>query len=227
MVKYKIISNTGISLQILRSSPCYLAISIANPYTQRGEHSNILKWVSENFDSCEIIIGDYLYRINEFITFGRNSKDAEEKSQLLGKLIEQQLQYDIKQCERQIFRITHWAELLKDEFGFRTSLAKLKRFEKSNSLFHDSLKNISTSYVLKQREKGLLYIDVEEYQAIEMSMEYLLEELAVFECLAESGNKTHIYPGTILPTLKQIVNGKYPDMSTEMNKITLIELKSK
>ncbi len=62
-------------------------------------------------------------------------------------------------------------------------------------------------------------------QAIRLSCEYILEEVAVFNVLSESGWTVELYPGPELRVLAEVAAGKYPDVPAGLKGRVNVELK--
>ena len=61
---------------------------------------------------------------------------------------------------------------------------------------------------------------------VDLSIRYLLEELAVISCLAEEAPCTFVYPGS-LTILEEIADGKHPDLPAPLHTTDYVELKLK
>jgi len=62
-------------------------------------------------------------------------------------------------------------------------------------------------------------------KAIEISSQYLLEEIAVFSSLSEQGWKVELYPGPELTVLIDIAKGQYSDIPEGLKERVNVELR--
>lgn len=204
---------------------CYLGISVGNPSIMSPKLQCIFRWIDQHFDNCKILIGDYLHRTNEYIFYGKGLTDAIEKCRLLGVIIQQQIEscMDIEIAYK--FEMIHWENFLASTTEFTLELQHLRRYYNNNSLFKEAIHQSSELYIEKQIRNRQLYIPKEE--AVLISIDYLLEEMAVFSVLAKMGYVTQIYPGEILPVLKSLNKGIYPDFKSNLKHAKYIEINIK
>jgi len=217
----KIVPN--ISLETLHNEKCFYGISINNPFTW-GKHTKLfLEWISQNFAHCNVLIVDYLYRINEYISFGGNTQDAIDKSLLLGKIIEKRLNEDINKISSDKFTMIHWKDYIDSNPNFIKHINYLKSNFNNNERFQNNIRKISKLYVerLIKREESL-FLTKEE--SINQSNSYIIEELAIISCLVESNYCVSIYPGTQLSILKEIAKGHFPELDTSLKNGIYIDL---
>ena len=73
------------------------------------------------------------------------------------------------------------------------------------------------------QEQGVIFA-VSQSQAIELSVKYLLEEMAVFDILVAQNWQVEIYPGTQLPILKEIAKGDFENVPKHLQKRIFIGL---
>ena len=185
-----------------------------------------LDWVIEqNYSECRIVIGDYLHRFNEYISFGKDIDEAEEKTQLLGRLVDDYFQTALKEYPKDRFSVFHWKDMTIKHPRFDTVHKRMLKEFQSNQKFQAAIESCSTSFVNKQVRKGWLFLDPQK--AIEKSNDYILEELTVFSLLIEDGYQTKIYLGTILEVLKKIALEQFPEFKTNLSEGIYIELKIK
>lgn len=57
------------------------------------------------------------------------------------------------------------------------------------------------------------------------SRDYQLEELAVFELLADEGYSVNVYPGAHLPVMKDLVDGPLVGVMPKLRDLILVELR--
>ena len=225
-MKYKVkiarVTPSSSKLESKTIKKCYLGISMNSQILEEPKLSSIIDWLSNNYDECQIVIGDYLNRINEYILFGHDKSDAIDKSLYLGELFKKQFENDIDKYPNEKFSILSWYDLIKN-----SNYDKLKKYfydcYNNNLEFKDRIHYTSEKYVEKQIIRGSLFINRDD--AVKISAQYIIEELAGFSLLITLGYRIQVYPGSILEIIKDFVNGEFPEISTNLREGIFIELK--
>mgnify|MGYP000636860411 CR=1 FL=1 len=85
--KIKIVDNfPKLSKQELKQyKQVYLGISLKNSIFWEEGFEQILAWAADNFDSCLIVVADYLHRHNEQILHGTNQEKSIKSALELGR----------------------------------------------------------------------------------------------------------------------------------------------
>ena len=65
----------------------------------------------------------------------------------------------------------------------------------------------------------------ETEEALKLSCEYLLEEIAVFSALSEQGWQVEFYPGPELRVLAEVAKGRYSGVPIGLKERISVELK--
>jgi tRNA-dependent cyclodipeptide synthase len=200
----------------------YLGISLKNSVFWEEGFEQILAWAADNFDSCLIVVADYLHRHNERILHGASQEQSIKSALELGKKYVEQLLPKLTNFPAKKFKIVHWQELLAQD-AYQKSATLLNEFYLQNTKFKDSIDKSATHFVKRQQEQGIKFA-VSEAQAIDLSIKYLLEEMAVFDILVAQNWQVEIYPGTQLPVLKEIAKGDFENISKNLQKRIFIGL---
>lgn len=213
----------NISLDKLNKENCYYGISINNPFTW-GKHTILLlEWISLHFKHCKILIVDYLYRFNEYISFGKDIDLAIDKSLLVGKLIKQQLLKDMQIFPENMFTIIHWKDLIDCNANYQKYYDKMKYYFDNNNKFHKRIEDHSKAFIERQLRGGKSLF-LKEEDAILQSNGYLIEELSTISLLIEDGFCISVYPGAQLSILKEIANGEFSELDTNLKNGIYIDL---
>jgi hypothetical protein len=77
-------------------------------------------------------------------------------------------------------------------------------------------------FIKTKNDRGLVKIPIAE--ALNVSIQYLIEEISVFYLLEQQGYKVKIYPGTILPALKDIANEKIMNLGSHLRDAVYVEV---
>lgn len=204
-----------------KHNKCFLGVSIDAPFIGGKHVEKVLHWIDSNFKECLIIIGDDVHLYNEFI-FGNSEQEAKSKCKILGEFAESRLKEGLGKLNQTKFKIHHWNRYT----GSTEFISLNKRYKKlfaEESKFHSSIITCARKYLKKQREKGN-YSIVSEEDAIQHSVEYIIEEMTVFSILISKGYSTLIYPGTILQIFKDIVQDVFPTIDSVLKEGIYIDL---
>lgn len=182
----------------------YLGTSLRNPFFW-GNHMPLLcEWISTRFPVGIIVIGDYLDRFNQFIFAEKLSVDDSIRLSIeSGIKLEKTIHKYVSQLENGNITIERWSKYYENEVVQNIKTNLFRQLNESPD-FYSSVKQSAIGY-LKNKAIGNLS-NILNDKNINFSIEYILEEMAVFSFLIELGYKVQLYPGTQLSVLKQIAN---------------------
>ena len=201
---------------------CIIGVSMGNPVYWRSSLKTILEWADKNFEKSTILVGDLLYRWNDLIYNNDSLTNAEKRCLKLGdKFIKQYNKHSQNICAKK-FTVLRWNDLLKTE-KFTKSIENLKNAYSSNGKFKNEINEQARAFVesLIVRNKKM---SLEVSKAIELSANYLIEELAVFSVLMQSSSVL-VYPGTTLPLLEAMSEGEYKSILPNLQDVIYLQLK--
>ncbi|MHC4396711.1 MAG: tRNA-dependent cyclodipeptide synthase [Planctomycetota bacterium] len=208
--------------QLFSHRRCYIGISIDNPVFYGSSLEALLLWGIKNFDQSLVIIGDYLRRFNEQIFNHLPVDKAVKAAQDAGDLFLLQTSQLLEQLPREKISITRWKPCLETD-EYKKSRAILDELFDSDPNFKTAVVRDAFSFAKRQaKQKRTLAIPMEE--AIELSSQYLMEEIAVFSALSEQGWNVELYPGPELRVLVEIARGKYSNIPQGLKKRINVEL---
>lgn len=202
---------------------CYLGISLENPLFEGDSLLAMLLWAAEKFDRCLVIVGDYLSRFNERILSGCDENKAGEFAIKQGDLFISKTRAIFEQLPAERVRLTRWREHLQSD-RFRVAKKILDDIFISNEQFRAAVEYDALSFV-KREQKHNLNLAAPMEEAIRLSSQYILEEVAVFSALSESGFTVELYPGPELRVLAEVARGEYPAVPSGLKNRVNVELK--
>jgi len=209
--------------ELFSRKKCYLGISIENPLFDGDSLKALLTWAGGNFEQCLVIVGDYLSRFNERIVAGCDDELAGERAIRSGDLFISKTKELFSKLPAKRIRLTRWKEHLQSE-EYERAKKVLDEIFKTDEEFKASVEYDALSFVRRQQKHNQhLAVDVEE--AIRLSCEYILEEVAVFSVLSESGWNVELYPGLELRVLAEVAKGRYPRVPAGLKDRVNVELK--
>lgn len=202
---------------------CYMGISIGNPNFHGEALAALLQWIGQNFDECLIVVGDYLQRYNETIFYNRRGKEAEIESLRMGDQYLEQASGELEKVRDGKFKITRWKDYL-EKPEFHRSKKILEELFVTSYEFRESIDRTSAEFISRQmKNKNAPVIDKKD--AIALSTQYILEEIAVFSALVSDGWAVEVYPGSEIPVLVDISKGKFKAIPEALRHRINVELK--
>lgn len=219
-VRIKYASFPG-SLPFAKDRRAFIGISLNNSIMAAATLPEIiLEWTDENIGSFDLLIGDYLHRYNyqaferatEQIAAERAMQDGEEARRRLSSLISNGGRFAAATA-------ISTASLVERESVRRRRLG-FRGFYEEQPAFRALIEEGVDAFLTRKHPSSLRDDAVRRY-----CVAYQLEELAMFEELAEQGYGVFVYPGAQLPVMKGLVSGHLPRISTPIESLQLIELR--
>ena len=189
---------------------CYIGISLDNPVFYNSSLTAILKWGAEKFEQCLIVLGDYLRRHNEYIFNGLQGPVAEKASFQAGDEYIEKTREIFAQFTEPKLTLIKW----KDCLGwpqYSTSKKILDNLYNNDDTFRAVVQKDAFAFIKRQKKRNE-DLSVPMEKAIDISSEYLLEEIAAFSALSERGWNVELYPGPELCVLVDIAQGDFSDI---------------
>jgi tRNA-dependent cyclodipeptide synthase len=199
-----------------------LGVSLESAAFRTAKLVTITEWVRNHYPRCTVMLGDGLYRLTLQLESDSPENEALEYSKWLARdyvqtqwpvfhLRESECQFDFRFC----------SDVLTNDPCYPAYYAQVCSLFAGNASFQESCKAFARDFIRRKPDREN---DTEKH--IDLSIRYLLEELAVISCLAEEGPCTFVYPGS-LTILEEIADGKHPDVPAPLRAIDYIQLKLK
>ena len=213
-----------ISLKDLFSrKKCYLGISLDNPLFEGETLKALLLWAEKNFGQVLVIVGDYLSRFNERILSGCDEKRAGELAIERGETFLLKTKDLFTGLPSEKVHLTRWQEHLQG-VEFQKAKTVLDGLFETNEEFRAAVEYDAAAFVKRQKKQNrILAVGMEE--AIGLSSQYILEEIAVFSALSEKGWTVELYPGPELKVLTEAAKGRFPGLPEGLEGRVNVELK--
>jgi len=210
-----------------RLDSCILGVSLGGGNALEFHGAKLeatVRWIASRARRCCVLIGDSLGRISLEVREGLAPEVAEREAFALGRRYATETEA--------IFR-HYTTDDVSFEIRFGTDYADHKNFR---PYLHD----VHTLYQKDQAFRELVHGFGGEYQArtarslessdarlIErwqhLAHEYLLEEIALFACLAEDGWPVLVYPGSI-DSIIEVAEGRFPALPAPLRALQFIAL---
>ncbi len=182
---------------------CLYGVSVGAVNMRIADVLDGYRWASANFKRCCILLGDSLYRFTIQIQKDVSAKDAERLAKASGQQLVEQI----------LSRITRLPEIIRCSDvratpRFIEYVHEIMALYSKNAGFRDSISSDALCFIKRQAQKGRLSIS--EEASIELATSYLIEEIAIYGCLAEQGWLVDVYLGDELPSLAKISCNEIP-----------------
>lgn len=181
---------------------CSIGISLQSQNHIGERFEAIVDWVNGKFDYCLVDLSDTLHRYNYMIEDGLLPEQARAKALNEGDkwLQEHQQTLDNLSMPYKLIRWDHWMDhprlkSYKDIFWHV--------YETNESFKNAVLEDVSKYYI---RRHNMKLEDVSPHN-VELSISYLVEELAVHSIFFENYNCASVYPGRQQACFKMIREG--------------------
>ena len=188
--------------QLASYKRCYIGISLGNPVFQGKSLEALFSWAADRFDKSLVVVGDYLCRFNEQLLHGLNAEQAAKVALELGDTFIRQTEKLFRQFDDDKLILTRWKSCL-DTPEYAESKSILDNLFNEDTQFRTSVEKEAISF-LKRQQKHNQSQALETEEAIKLSSQYLLEEIAVFSTLSQQGWNIELYPGPELRVLEDI-----------------------
>lgn len=224
-MKYKVKINhivPDLAKEDIYRHKCYLGVSINNPFFW-GEHLSLfLAWIEKRFPFCQIVIGDHLHRINEYILHGKEGEDAIQSGIEKGNQLEFRIKKALEALDQDKFYLKRWQPFYEDP-NIREVKSFFEKKLETDPAFNEEIYRSCKDFLDRQIKNGRTP-KIQYEAAVHLSSQYLLEEMAVFNYLIGEGYKVQVYPGTQLHILKELALGKFSSFSQNLNEGIYMDL---
>ena len=209
--------------QLFSYKRCYMGISLDNRDFYGRSLEALLFWTAKNYEQCLIIVGDYLRRFNEQIFSGKTGESAEKVCLGAGDTYLARTAEIFSRIAEPKIKLIRWKDCIEKE-RYKKARNILDNLYKTDESFRAAVQKDAFSFIKRQNlKKQNLAVPLEE--AIDISSQYLLEEVAVFSALSEEGWNIEVYPGPELGVLVEIAKGNFANIPEGLKKRINIELK--
>lgn len=205
---------------------CVFAISLGSKnsvYSERLEAC--IKWISENFKACVVLVGDTVYRLTIEIRSKVKEDEALLKALNTGKefINEHRLLFEQYSGSCQFELIL--ASEIEKRSDFKIYYEELQGLYRKNESFQSMVNSFAQTY-LNRGEQVAADEQVEDLRQKHLGTTYLLEESALFTCLVKEGWPVFVYPGSI-KSLEEIAEGLHPEVPEPLKQIIWVSLRLK
>ncbi|MBP0029308.1 tRNA-dependent cyclodipeptide synthase [Roseofilum sp. Guam] len=185
-----------------------------------------IEWISDNFRSCTVIIGDSLYRLTLEVRHQSTAETALQAALQTGQeFIKQNQSYFYQYAQKCDFQFKRTSEIEKIS-QFLAYYQQVQELYQNEPSFQELVNRFAYAYL--HRGKAI-HIDQEHQQKsqeIALVTTYFLEESAILACLVEAGDSVFVYPGAI-KTFEEISEGLHPEVPEPLQRMIWVSLRLK
>ena len=198
-------------------SSCVLIVSLGSKNFVDGKRLEAcIQWIGGRFQVCAIFVCDSIYRLTVEIGCGLKGREAWLEALQVGR--------EFVEKNRSRFERYDWN--CRFEYKFASEIAKRSDFEiyygkfqelhRNNKSFQSTIDTFARTYLDRGDREGTECSD--DFEQKQLAIAYLLEESALFACLAQEGWPVFVYPGS-LKAFEEISEGLHPEVPTPLQQI--------
>jgi tRNA-dependent cyclodipeptide synthase len=202
---------------------CILGVSLESSDFYPAKLIAITNWIRRHYADCDVMMGDGVHRITLLLDSGENctlvkETEALERSKWLARdwTYSNLSAFNVLESPCR-FNFVFMAEIQKTQ-DYLTYYNQLLALFSDDREFQYSVEAFASAFLSRKPSR-------QEHSKIniELSCRYILEELAVIGCLAQSSPCAFVYPGS-LTLMKEIAEGLHPSVSACLQQIDYVEL---
>jgi tRNA-dependent cyclodipeptide synthase len=206
------------SLHRVSGEKALIGISLKN-YVSRSPLAlkQIFEWTHQHCGAFDLLLGDYMNRHNYQMFCAESEAEAEEHAIRDGR-------HAAKAIGSVLFGgCFNGAKIIQAHtfYNDQTFAARLRRLERvyaENATFKERIHQAIGAFLARHGDFRMDPVSTRHCVA------YQLEEIAIFELLAESGYDYLVYAGAQLPIMKSIVRGDIDATSHALKDLRLVEI---
>lgn len=188
---------------------CFLGISLDNANFEGARFDAVLKWAGKHFSRVGILVADSIHRITLGILHPQWSED-QCRAEALARgraFVEAHEGFPSNRKYACAFEVIACSDLERHR-DFRCYVDDLTTLCSTHEGFHRSVRSFSEGFIDKKYATGELTDASAREGAVDRSMAYFLEELALCACLNQDGRwPVLVYPGSLSVFTDMIEDG--------------------
>lgn len=203
---------------------CIFGISLGNKnFVDRKRIEACIKWISENFNACLVLVTDSIYRLTIEVRQGVKGDEARLEAIRTGeKFIDQNYSLFEQYSGSCQFKFKK-ASKIEHQSDFKIYYEELQSLYKNNESFQGLVNLFSQNYLNRIQPVETEQVDERRQH---LGITYLLEESALNACLAKQGWLVVVYPGSI-KTFEDISEGLHPEAPEPLQQMIWVSLRLK
>ena len=204
---------------------CVLGISLGNKnFVEKERLEASIKWISENFKVCIVLVTDSIYRLTIEIREELKDDEARLKALHTGEEFIRDRRLLFEQYSESCCFEFRFASEIEKQWDFKSYYEELQNLYRKNESFQGLVNSFARAYLnrIEQVEKE----QFDELRQKQLARAYILEESALSACLAQEGWSVFVYPGSI-KTFEEISEGLHPEVPLPLQQMIWVSLRLK
>ncbi|NEO30344.1 MAG: tRNA-dependent cyclodipeptide synthase [Symploca sp. SIO3C6] len=208
---------------------CVFGISLgSNNFADNKRLEACIKWISENFQTCLVLVCDSIYRLTIEVRDGLKGDEARYQAICTGeKFINENLFLFEKYSGSCRFEFKKTSQIEK-QLEFEIYYEEIQYLYQQNQSFQKSVNSFVQAYL--NRVKQIKDQDKQKKESLQekkyLSTNYFFEESALNACLVKAGWLVFVYPGSI-KTFEEISEGLHPEVPEPLKQMIWVSLRLK
>lgn len=199
--------------------PAFLGISAHTSFSNTRRFRALLHWIAPRTSSCAVLEGTYLTRWNLHGLDGLSLQEAEESVRRDSRHMERRLRRVIEEArlDDRIFYLP-WRTVV-SAAKVQRNIFLIRQHLRVEPIFREEVDRLVLSYVERRKCQRV------DSTIVRLLSEYVIEELAVFQHMCETGRSIELYPGQDLRLMRLIANGRIPGFPMDFPQRTHVGLR--
>lgn len=184
-----------------------LLISVGQEYHEGAKLRAAINWCAKRFNHVEILVGDTLQRHSFSLNDGMDPAEAFEKARIAGDDWLARNAATIGTLPS--VSVTRW-EAWRVNSAFRPRLLQIMSAYEDLPEFRDAVDEAAMGYCARKSRIDALQDAGYRKKTLDLSYQYIFEELAIYSLIADGEPVIDIYPGSCLSVIKRL-QGAVPE----------------
>lgn len=201
---------------------CVFGISLGSKnFVDSKRLEACIKWISENFKACVVLVADSVYRLTIEIRDGLKEDEALPLAVRTAKefINEHRLLFE-KYSVNCWFDLRFTSEIEKRS-DFKIYYEELEGLYRKNESFQSIVNSFAQTYLNRGEQ-----VEDEQVSDFRKAITYFLEESALSICLVKEGWPVFVYPG-LIKAFAEISEGLHPEVPEPLKQTIWVSLRLK
>ena len=185
-----------------------------------------IKWISEHFQTCIILVCDSVYRLTIEIKAGLKNHEGRLEALRAGQEFLENNYLLFEQYSASCHFKFRLASEVEKQSDFEAYYQEFQALYRNSESFHRMVNSFAQSYLNRSEPAAEKQVDGLLQRQKYLAINYLLEESALFTCLALEGWAVFLYPGSI-KTFEEISAGLHPGVPLPLKQMIWVSLRLK
>ncbi|NEO76597.1 tRNA-dependent cyclodipeptide synthase [Moorena sp. SIO4G3] len=183
-----------------------------------------IKWISEHFKACVVVVGDSYYRLTIGVRQGLKGDEAWLEAIRTGETFINENRFLFQQYSGSCQFQFQMASQIEKQSEFEMYYKDLQCLYQKDESFQRMVNSFAQTYLNRGEQAEEEQVEELLQRQKHLAITYLLEESAVFTCLGKEGWPVFVYPGSI-KTFEEIAEGLHPEVPLPLKQMIWVSLR--